>query len=273
RSHQSYGSMSLYRNYWRAGKQSYDQGKYDEADKALSKVVELSPNSPDAPNAKRLLANIKLLKGKLKVKSRAEKAAAVQVTQQISAGNTMQLERQTKLLEEGKKAAEKGDAKRAQQKFQAAEALGTQLVAKGENVIDQTSRLRDARKQLDVARKATGQKLGKGLKQLKQLRKSGRIAEAGVLAEDLAENAEALSNTDRDEITKELQKEREQLAIASAKATLKVPGDRPAPPQPQGRGEWQSQGEAHAQDREQDQSMAQNQTRSETGKKTTNFIG
>ena len=214
-------SGSLYRNYWRAGQESYKQGKYDEADKALSKVIDMAPDSPDAPNAKRLLANIKLLKGKLKVKSRSEKAAAVAVKQQFSAANTIQLEQQGQLIEGGQIAIRKGDTKRAQQMFQAAEALGKKLVAKGENVVEQRARLREVRQQLDVAQKTSSDYLGSGLKQVKELRKSGRIAEAGALAEKLAKDVDELSNSGAEKITHEFQKEREELAFESAKATLK----------------------------------------------------
>jgi len=56
-------SLALSRNYWRAGQESYNRGRYNEAEKSLSNVLKMFPKSPDAPNAKRLLANIKLLKG------------------------------------------------------------------------------------------------------------------------------------------------------------------------------------------------------------------
>jgi len=215
---------SLARNYWRSGKEWYDKGRYEQADKALAKVIEISPNSPDAPNARRLLANIRLLRGKLKVKSRAEKAAAVAVKQQISADNADDLTRQTELIEEGQQAAKKGDAKRAQQMFQAAQVLGDKLVAKGENEVEQRARLRQARQQLEKVRETSSRTLHKGIRQIKKLRQSGRVSEAGVLAEQLAKDAEVLSNSGAVEITREFQKEREQLAIESAKDALKRSG-------------------------------------------------
>ena len=223
----SLSSGSLARNYWRAGKESYDKGKYDDADKALNKVLEMAPNSTDAPNAKRLLANIKLLKGKLQVKSRSEKAAAVEVKQQISASNAAELEKQTKLVEGGQKAAQQGDVKRAKKMFQAAEALSERLIAKGESQVDQTSRLRVAKEQLEISRKSTNEQFEKDLDKLKKLRKSGQINEAGLLAEKLAIDAEELSQPATFSIPGntgamlEFQKEREQLAIDSAKLTLK----------------------------------------------------
>jgi tetratricopeptide (TPR) repeat protein len=213
-------SGSLSRNYWRAGKEWYDKGKYEDADKALSKVIQMAPNSPDAANARRLLGNIRLLKGKLQVKSKSEKAAAVTVKQQISAGNTFQLDQQSKLIEGGQLAAQKGDTKRAQQMFQAAEALGTQLVAKGESSFDQSARLRGARQQLKIAQKTSSDYVTRGLTQVKELRKSGRIAEAGLLADKLAENVGELSNSGAAGITLELQKEREQLAFELVKTRL-----------------------------------------------------
>ena len=237
---------SLSRNYWRAGQESYKQGKYDDASRSLSKVVEMFPKSPDAPNAKRLLANIKLLKGKLKVKSRAEKAAAVAVKQQISAANVADLKYQTKLVEGGQHAAKRGDIKRAQQMFEAAEVLGKKLVAKGENVIEQRARLRVAKQQLDIARKTSSERLDKGLKQLKQLRQSGQIDAAGELAERLAGDVDELANSGDSGVGFELQKEREQLAIASARAVLAL-----KQAQRQGQGE----GQGHADEEQPDSNM------------------
>ena len=231
-------SLALSRNYWRAGQESYNRGRYNEAEKSLSNVLKMFPKSPDAPNAKRLLANIKLLKGKLKVKGRAEKAAAVAVKQQISAANVDELARQRKLVEGGIRAARQKDTKRAQQMFEAAEALGKKLVAKGENVIEQRARLRIVKQQLDIARKTSSERFGKGLKQIKKLRQSGQIDAAGKLAEQLAGDVDELSNSGATGITFELQKEREQLALASAKATLKQ-----ARAQQQGQGQGQGEGQ------------------------------
>ncbi|MDP6543681.1 MAG: hypothetical protein QGH60_06775 [Phycisphaerae bacterium] len=212
---------SLARNYWRAGQESYKQGKYDEADKSLSNVLKMFPKSPDAPNAKRLLANIKLLKGKLQVKGRAEKAAAVAVKQQISADNVDELQQQRELVEGGIQAAKQKDTKRAQTLFRAAEVLSKKLVARGENVIDQTARLRVARQQLDIARKTSGERLNQGLKQVKQLRQSGKIAEAVKLAGQLARYVDELAiSSNGVGVGFKLQKEREQLALESARATL-----------------------------------------------------
>jgi len=145
----------------------------------------------------------------------------VAVKQQISAANVDELARQRKLVEGGIQAAKQKDTKRAQQMFEAAEALGKKLVAKGENVIEQRARLRIVKQQLDIARKTSSERFGKGLKQIKKLRQSGRIAEAGAIAEKLAKDVDELSNSGAAGITFELQKEREQLALESAKATLK----------------------------------------------------
>ncbi|MDP6637472.1 MAG: hypothetical protein QGG42_21445 [Phycisphaerae bacterium] len=245
----SSSSGSLARNYWRAGKDLYDKGKYAEADKALNKVIEMSRNSPDASNAKRLLSNIKLLQGKLKVQSRAEKAAAVTVKQQFTADNVDELQRQSELVEEGIHAVRRKDTKRAQALFQAAEALGKKLVAKGENVVEQEARLRIAKQQLGIAQKTASENLGRGLKQIKELRKSGRIDEAGALAEKLAKETSELSNTGGADITKDFQLEREQLALASAKETLKKntygqwKGARRSPRPGKGRGQGQGRQE------------------------------
>jgi len=251
----------LTRNYWRAGKESYDRGRYDEAHKSLSKVLELSPKSPDAANAQRLIANIKLLKGKLHVKSRAEKVAAATVKQKISAANIKELSRQRELLEEGLQASRQKDTRRAQTLFRAAEALGKKLVARGESTVEQDARLREARKQLDFARKTSGEQLGKGLKQIKQLRKSGRTDEAVVLAEKLAEEANELPGNSGSVIVRELQKEREQLAIASARAALDRTDNRST------WGRWQQQDQGQGQARQEGEKRRQATTHLARGKK------
>ena len=58
----------LGRNYWVAGKELYEKGKYEQAAEALSQVEKFAGGTAEADNAKRLLSNIWSVQGKLKVR-------------------------------------------------------------------------------------------------------------------------------------------------------------------------------------------------------------
>ena len=221
----SYGSIPydktmLGRNYWRAGQEFYKQKRYDEAQKALRKVMELYPKSREAANAMRLSSNIDLLRGNLRLRGRAEKAAAAKVQQDIAIANVGDLHLQQELVEKGLAAAGKGDKKAAEVRFKAAEALGKELLSRGASATEQSARLRDVRRQLRLSREVARGHAGRQLEQLKVLRKSGRLKEAQRVARRLAEVTESLEGeADEREADKnrEVRKELEQLAVETAK--------------------------------------------------------
>ena len=221
----SYGSIRydktmLGRNYWRAGQEFYKQGKYDEAQKALKNVIQLFPRSSEAANAMRLSSNIDLLRGKLQLRGRAEKAAAAKVQQDFAIANISGLYRQHRLLEEGLRATQKGRKGEAQRKFKAAEAMSKELISRGASMTEQTARLRDVREHLRQSRESVRAGAVTALGQLKKLREAGDIDKASKLARELAQITESLNaNADDREADKnwEVRKELEQVVLESAK--------------------------------------------------------
>ncbi|MBL7134115.1 MAG: hypothetical protein ISS78_08455 [Phycisphaerae bacterium] len=210
----------LWRNYWRAGQEFYKQGKYDEAQKALKKVIELYPKSNEAANAMRLYSNIDLLQGKLKLRGRAQKAAAAAVQQDIAIANVGDLQRQQELVEEGLVAAGKGDKKAAEVRFKAAESLGKELLSRGASTTEQRARLRDVREHLRQSRESVRAQAVTALGQLRMLRKSGRLKEARQVAQQLADVTESLDAADGEGEAgkqREVRKELEKLAVETSK--------------------------------------------------------
>jgi len=208
--------IMLARNYWRAGRDFYDKMQYEQADKALQNVIRLAPKSTEAANAKRLASNIGFLQGKLRPEGQAARAAGAKVRQTVTAANIDDLERQQRLLEEGLRAARKGERRRAQEQLKAAEALGDQLIARGISKKEQSARLREARGKLARARTKALAEAAAHLKRLKELRKAGRHEEASAEAVKLLEAAGGGTGDFDADAAGAVKKELEELAVAAA---------------------------------------------------------
>ena len=142
------GQTLLARNYYRAGRDYYERGQYDQAAVSLGNTLRFDPQSAEAANAERLLSNIKVLRGELDAKSRQEKTLSRQVRQETSGLNVKLEHEQEELIAKGKEAIRKGSADEALASFQAAQSLGTQLRAQGADERQQTRRLGEVSEQL-----------------------------------------------------------------------------------------------------------------------------
>jgi len=227
----------LARNYYRAGRDFYEQGRYNEAVSSLTKAVELAPRgSPEAPNAERLLANILVVRGKAEKGGRAEKALGRQVKQETSRLNVELEARQRRLLEEGEQAVRGGHLSDAQTQFEAAEALGKQLVEQGADKSEQTVRLREARKYLSRFRKQQAEQAAELREKYKALKSKGDKDAAFQVGKAL----QALDVADKDQLRGEL----EDLAVALVQEHDRANTDKDAADPPVARrkpplGRWQ----------------------------------
>ena len=208
------GSLSLGRNYYRTGRDRYERKDLAGAQRALEQAMRLAPKSPEADNAKRLLANIKLARGKLKLMTRGQKASGSQVLLGIQEGNRLLLGGQKQILERGFIAIRKGDRKEALTQFQAAEALSKLLIGQGEKKSEQDAVLRKARITIAGAQLEQKSQTEHSLKQIKALRDKGKFAEALKLAKRLRD--EDVSNAPDTPEQQRLQKELDELAVLDA---------------------------------------------------------
>ena len=175
--------LLLGRNYYRAGKESYEKGDYANAAKSLEQAIALNPKSQDAFNASKLLGNIKLVQpgqagAQPLFKSQAEKVAGIQVKKQVKAGLKSLEQQQQEFLEKGLKAAEEGRKSEAQAQLGAAEALGEQLTAQGANKEEVESRLKNAKGTLHALRKQEKAQVEGLYKKVEELKGKGRYDEA-----------------------------------------------------------------------------------------------
>jgi hypothetical protein len=163
-------SLSLARNYFRAGRDYYEKGDFGNARKSLSKAVELAPGSVEAGNATRLLSNVRFASGKLKAKSQAEKAAGAQVQRELLAANAMQIEQQKSLLQQSQRSQASGQLRQAEVQLKAAQSLGERLLEQGVAVREQKKVLEETSgqlAQLDKANVARGEAIAERVEQLK----------------------------------------------------------------------------------------------------------
>jgi len=210
------GTIRLARNYYRAGKEFYERGDYANAAENLRQVITHYPRSPDAANARRLLSNIDLLRGKLTLKTQEEKAAGLQVRREVQAGLRWLEEQQQEQIEKGLAAAREGRLAQAKAQLQAAESLGRQLMDQGAIRQEQLARLRLARGALERIRKQEGTEVRQLRERLKQLKERGRYEEAFETAQRLRGY---VAGKEEDE-QKALQSELEGLAVGVAKQRL-----------------------------------------------------
>ena len=211
----SSGLALLGRNYFRAGRDYYERGNYAEALRALQNAVELSPKGPEAANARRLISNIRMVQGKLAMKSREEKAVGRQVQKELSALNVELEQQQRTAIEKGLQAVRAGRLGEAKAQFTAAESLGQQLVARGADEKRQTAVLRGALEQLDRLRtleRAQVEELRERYKSLKGAKKYEEALQIGKTLQEFGERDGGL---------------REELAQLAVK-TVQRRGQRPA---------------------------------------------
>ena len=170
----------LARNYYRAGKEHYERGDLEKAEEYLGQVLRVvsADDAPEIGNAPRLLANIRLARGKLALKSRAERAAGAEVESDVEIGNIPIARQQRKLVREGLEAAREGRHAEARAQLEAAETLSGKLIERGANRQEQDATLRDARKKLFDLRELTDAEIAGLRKQVRELHAQGRYQEA-----------------------------------------------------------------------------------------------
>jgi len=212
---------SLAMNYYRAGKNAYGRNRYASANASLVKVIELAPKSPEADNAKRLLANIKLAQGKLKLRSRSEQAAGAQTKREIYVGNRAMLVEQRMMLEKGAKASREGLEGEAEVQFKAAAALSKQLVEQGADTRYQGVIMRRARRKLAEDKAQKMLRVRQLDQDVKSLRKQKKYGEALKVAKVLQRTV--VSGGDMKQI-QSVQKELDKLVLADS--TLLLGGQR-----------------------------------------------
>jgi tetratricopeptide (TPR) repeat protein len=205
--------LQLVRNYYRAGKEFYEKGDYVSATESLERVLRDFPNSPDAPNAMRLLGNIKLMQGNREaaeeLKSQAQKAAGVQVTKEAQISLQPLQQRQQEMIERGLEAARQGREQEAKAQLSAAESLSGQLIGQGANRPEQDALMRAARDRLGKLREREQAQATELQKQVQELKGKGQFEEAIKKARQLQQYDVGGKG--------ELAAEMQQLAVEAAK--------------------------------------------------------
>lgn len=207
--------LLLSRNYWRAGKDAYAKGQYAAASRYLNKTGELAPGSVEAANARRLLSNIKMLSGDVKVKGQAQKAAAQVVHREVKESNILLVGGQMAYIGKGLKAAREGKTGEARKLLEAAEALNAPLLERHADVKALKARMREADKQLAEFRRQDRARAKKLRKRISQLKSKGEYSKALGVAMQLRRTA---GDSGADEMSKEMV----DLAVASARRELTI---------------------------------------------------
>lgn len=201
----------LARNYSRAGQSAYDNNDFAQARLALENVKKLAPNTPEAENADRLLANIKLAQGKVDLKGNEAKSAGKLVQKEIQGGNADLKQQQQKLLEEGLQAARAGNDQLAQTQLRVANDLANKLVLQGEDTKEQAALVREAQHELARINEKQADKAQKLREDLQKSKASGESEKALQLARQLQDLPLALAERQR------LQADVDQLVVKSTK--------------------------------------------------------
>jgi autotransporter-associated beta strand protein len=207
------GQSLLARNYYSAGKDYYEKGRYEQAAESLGNAARLAPGSVEAENAKRLLANIDVVQGKGQGKgkpaSQQEKALGRQVQTEI-AGQNLKLEQQQQAyIEQAGKALKGGNFDEAQAAYKAAEGLGGQLLAKGAGKGEQDARLRQSRQELAQLEERQSNQADQLRLQYEHFKTSGELNKALAVGNTL--KGLVIEGEQKKALTGELEK----LAIAS----------------------------------------------------------
>jgi len=147
-------SLSLGRNYYRAGEDLYAAGKYNEAAEALRRVKEFAPQTSEAANAARLLSNIDVAQGRLEARGRASKAAAAQVKRAVKRQNEPLEAAKQRLAERGLQAAREGRRDQAEALLAGARVMDKKLAARGGEDAPESLALKALEIELDATRPA-----------------------------------------------------------------------------------------------------------------------
>ncbi|MCG3178706.1 MAG: hypothetical protein BIFFINMI_01035 [Phycisphaerae bacterium] len=203
------GSQALLaRNYWRAGKEAYDRGDLSNATEALGNVVRLAPQSAEADNARRLLANAKVLEGGFEYESKSQKAAGLAVQKEAAVSNAEAFQGQGELLEQAKQELREGKVASAKSKLQAARSMGQKLQTQMGGNAELDLRNKSLAKYSEEIEKSESDEAKKLRMKFDDLRRSGRSEEAFRTGKHLL----TLNTADADEVRKEM----EVLAVESA---------------------------------------------------------
>jgi len=181
------------KNYYRAGVEFYNRGDYRKAGGEFAKVVEVAPESVEAENARKYLANVDVALGKggKTGGGRAERATAKAVQRAQQGGNVEIVERQQALLEQAEQAQRSGDEAHAEAAYKVAVELAKELKGRGEEGREQEATVRKADEYLKKAegkRAAQATELGELQKQVESLKKDvGKVVgrDRGVDAETI----------------------------------------------------------------------------------------
>ena len=170
--------LSLARNYFRAGRDFYEQGDFDNAAKSLEQASKLAPGSVEATNASRLMGNIDVQRGKTQATGQAEKAAAAEVSKGLAFSNSAVIAEQQKRVEEGETILKQGRRDQALAQFEAAKALGEKLTEQGVDVREQQVQLAEINKRIDELKGEKQSQILSYEKRASELKKEGRYEEA-----------------------------------------------------------------------------------------------
>ena len=220
---------NLSANYYRTGRDRYEGGEYDQAAEALNKAIKLAPKSVEADNARRLLANIDLTRGKLALRSKSEKVAGLKVQKEVQAGQTAYFARQQQAVKKYHEALAEGDEEEATVQFQAAEALGRELEKRGADLAEQEAILSDLRVEQKKIATRQRRRAGELRERAKKLEEAGDYAEALQAAQQAQQyyqiTAGADEDRDADKDLREysrLQQDIEQLAVRTVTEEAKA---------------------------------------------------
>ncbi|MBE3095961.1 MAG: hypothetical protein IMZ44_02380 [Planctomycetes bacterium] len=189
------------KNYYRAGVDYYSRRDYNKASELFSKVIEVTPNSTEADNARKYLGNVEIAlgredKGKTEDRGVRAQAKAVQLSQQSA--NVAVVEKQQELLERAEQSLKAGMEEQAEAAYKVAVGLSGKLQAQGEESREQEAVVRKAKEFLQQRaerRKDEAKELEDLQKQVQSLKQN--IAQTGGAAAQAT--VDALVQTDMPE--------------------------------------------------------------------------
>ncbi|HET6426834.1 MAG TPA: hypothetical protein VFJ30_00380, partial [Phycisphaerae bacterium] len=211
----AYLNAVLAKNYYRYGREAYEQGRYDDAARNLSKVSELAGGSVEASNAKRLLDNIKLARGGLTLSGEASKAAGRKVRAEQHSLRAQAEQQQAVHIEGARDALREGRWEQARAKLKLAEDLNRQLLAQGADQAEQDVRLREVQQARRTIEAALTGKTRQLRRQMEALQSKGDYAGALQAGKALREQLAGGADEGGKELA-EVQKSLDDLAVQAA---------------------------------------------------------